>query len=315
MGSSANERVAYVNGAIVPENEAVVSIRDQGLVYGDSVFDTARTFGGKLFKLAEHVDRLYESLAYVRIDPGMSKAEMIAATEQVLQANLPALRDGEDYWVTQRVTSGPQTLDGEDRRNSGATVAIDCIPLPLRSRATSFRDGITTVVAARRRIAPDALSPNTKTNNYLNMMLAQREVQALQPGAWALMCDKNGDLAEGPGCNFFAVKDGTVYTPTTEYILAGISRGVVIDLCGDLGIPLRETSVPLQLAMTAQEAFFSSTSLCVCGVASLNGVTYSQAVPGPVTERIMKAFSDLVGFDYVGQYLKFLGTAPTGTGL
>lgn len=307
--------MAFVDGQLIPEREASISIRDMGLVYGDSVFDTMRTFGGKMFKLEEHVDRLFDSLAYVRIDPGMSRADLIAATEEVVDANLPAMRDGEDYWVTIRVTSGQQALDGESGRNRGATVIIDCIPLPLRARADYFRTGISAVVPARRRIAPDALSPNAKTNNYLNMMLAQREVNALQPGAWALMCDRDGNIAEGAGCNFFVVKDGTVHTPTTEFVLAGVSRDVTIELCGRLGIPLRETTVTLQMAMTAQEAFFTSTSLCVCPVASLNAVSYQGGVPGPVTDRIMTAFAEQVGFDFAGQYLRFASGTAANPGL
>ena len=314
-GSGQSVRVVLVNGQLVPEGEATISVRDMGLVYGDSVFDTMRTFGGRPFKVEEHVDRLFDSLAYVRIDPGLSKGEFVAATNRVVEANLPALREGEDYWVTIRVTGGRMTLDGEVRGNQGATVIIDCIPLPLRSRAGYFRDGIHAVVPARRRIPPDALSPNAKTNNYLNMMLAQREVNALQQGAWALMCDQTGNLAEGAGCNFFVIKDGTVLTPTTEFVLAGVSRAVVIELCAKLGIPLRETAVSVQAAMTAQEAFFTSTSLCVCPVASLNTAAYPGTLPGPITGQIIEAFADYVEFDFVGQYLRFAEGGPANPGL
>lgn len=308
-------RFVFIDGELVPEREAQISVRDSGLVYGDCVFDTLRTFGGKLFKLEAHLDRLYDSLAYVRIEPGMSKDEIAAATERVVEANLPALREGEDYWVTIRVTGGLQALDGEAPGNSGATVIIDCIPLPLRARAEYFRSGIKAVVAARRRIQPEAISPNAKTNNYLNMLLAQREVSAIQQGAWALMCDCEGNLAEGPGCNFFIVKKGEVITPTTEFVLAGVSRAVVIELCRNLGIPVNETTVSLQMAMTAEEAFFTSTSLCACPVASLNGQPYAAGVPGPITARIMKAFSEYAGFDYVAQYLRFLSGSPANPGL
>lgn len=309
------ERLAYVNGEILAETEASVSIRDMGLVYGDSVFDTARTFGGKLFKLAEHVDRLLDSLAYARIDAGMSRAEFIDATERLVAANLPMLRDGEDYWVTIRVTSGLQSFDGEPARNTGATVVIDCIPIPLRARAPFFKHGIEARIAERCRIAPQAISPNAKTNNYLNMILAQKEISAAYPGAWALMPDQNGNLAEGAGCNFFVVKDGEVMTPATEFVLAGVSRQVVIDLCRDLGIPLRETDLPLETALQAQEAFFTSTSLCACPVASLNGHAFSSGVPGPVTQRIMDGFAQVAGMDYVAQYLNFLSDSVPGTGL
>lgn len=313
--TNTSTRLAYVNGRILPETEATVSIRDMGLVYGDSVFDTARTFNGKLFMLGAHVDRLLASLAYARIDSGMDRAAFIDATNDLVRRNLPMLREGEDYWVTIRVTSGQQSLDGEPSPAAGPTVIIDCIPIPLRSRAAFFERGIDAVVAARRRIAPEALSPNAKSSNYLNMMLAQREVSADNPGAWALMRDREGNLAEGAGCNFFIVREGVVYTPTTEFILAGISRQVVIELCGELGIPLCETSVSLQRALAADEAFFSSTSLCVCPVASIDGSAYDTGIPGPVTARLMTAFADRVGMDYVAQYRRFLSAGASGTGL
>lgn len=313
--TNTSTRLAYINGRILPETEASISIRDMGVVYGDSVFDTARTFNGVIFMLEAHIDRLFESLDYTRIDPGMNKLAYIQATNDLVERNLPMLRDGEDYWVTIRVTSGLQTLDGEPPIHTGSTIIIDCIPIPLRARASFFVNGIEAIVADRCRIAPEALSPNAKTNNYLNMMLAQKEVSAEQPGSWALMCDREGNLAEGAGCNFFIVRDGVVYTPTTEFILAGVSRQVVIELCEEMGIALRESNVSLEQALSADEAFFTSTSLCACPVASINGSAYNAGIPGPVTRRIMDGFAARVGMDYIAQYKKFLSENITGTGL
>lgn len=293
----------------------MVSIRDMGLVYGDSVFDTERTFGGRLFRLQDHIDRLYRSLEQTCIDPGMSQSEMMQATEHLVELNIPHLRHGEDYWVTQRVTTGPQRLDGEPVVNPGATVIIDCIPLPLRARGRSYLEGIHAVVSERKRISPEALSANIKSNNYLNMMLAQREVQHSHPGAWALMCDATGYLAEGAGCNFFIVKDGLVITPTDEFVLQGVSRQVVFEICESMGIPLARRAVALEEALQADEAFYSSTSLCVCPVSRLNGHEYRCGIPGPVTESIMKEFAAMAGFDFVAQYLAFSSQGESSTGL
>ncbi len=212
------ERVAYVNGELVEESKATISIRDLGLVYGSCVFDTSRTFGGRIFRLQQHTNRLFQSLDYVGIHLHLSNTEIIAATEEVVAQNLSILSEGEDYWVTQRVTAGVQQLDGEIITNNSPTVIIDCIPLPLRSRASFFKHGIDAVVSKRPKIAPDALSPNAKTNNYLNMMLAQQEVQSSSPAGWAVMPDYQGNLAEGAGCNFFVVKDGIVFTPKSTQL-------------------------------------------------------------------------------------------------
>ncbi len=313
METRANERCVYLNGTFVPESRALLSFRDSGFVYGDAVFDTARTFKGKLFCLKEHVDRLYESLAYTRIEIGLDRQEMMDATEEVVARNRALLGPNEDYWVSQRISNGVTALDGEPPIQDGPTVVIECTPLPLRARAAMFRDGIEAVIAPLKRVPPEALSPNAKINNYMNPMLAQREVTAIRPGAWALQMDMNGNLAEGVGCNVFFVKDGIVHTPKTDYILPGITRSVVLDLCRESGIEARETDISFHFATTASEAFFTSTSLCICPVRSLNGRTYLGHA-GPVAKRLMSAFAEQVGFDYVAQYLAHLRSGPTRTG-
>jgi branched-chain amino acid aminotransferase len=169
--AQAGERVAYFNGQIVPERDVRVPFRDRGFKYGDAVFDTTRTFGHRVFRLTEHLERLYRSLRYLRIDPGIGLGELERITEEVLAKNLPLLEPDDDYWVTQRVTRG---LDPSDRAvfgQSGPTVIVECLPLPLRERATLYRDGIRVVVPSVRRAPPDTLSARTKTNNYLNVVL------------------------------------------------------------------------------------------------------------------------------------------------
>src|SRR5215471_7481198 len=136
----ATERFAYFNGQYVPERLVLVPFRDRGFKYGDAVFDTTRTFGHRVFKLAEHVDRLYRSLRYLRIDPGLPAERMIAITEEVLARNLPLLDPDDDYWVTQRVSRG---LDESGRamwKQEGATVIVERVPLPLKQRAPLYRD-------------------------------------------------------------------------------------------------------------------------------------------------------------------------------
>ncbi len=295
-----------MNGEILPESQASISFRDTGFVYGDAVFDTARTFGGRIFRLKEHVDRLYDTLAYVRIDPGLDKEEMIQTTERIVEMNRHLLGPDDDYWVSQRISRGEIVVDREEPARIGATVLIECTPLPLKARAPMYRDGIDAVISSLRRTPPSALSPNAKVNNYMNMMLAQREVGSLAPGSWAVLLDENGDICEGAGCNVFTVKGGVVTTPPTEYILAGITRGVVLELCRENGIPVEERAVSLHQAWIADEVFFSSSALCICPVRSLNGQAYG-AVPGPLTGRLMGLFKDMVGTDFVAQYLKHAG--------
>jgi branched-chain amino acid aminotransferase len=307
MPQPARERVAYFNGQIVAEREVRVPFRDRGFKYGDAVFDTTRTFGHRIFKLDQHLERLYRSLRYLRIDPGVPVATMRAATEEVVRRNLPLLEPDEDYWVTQRVTRGldpaDRTLFGQD----GPTVIIECLPLPLRERAALYRDGIRVVVPSVRRATPDALSPRTKTNNYLNVIMGDLEAKARDPQAWAILLDGQGNLAEGIGSNIFLVRDGALHTPRAQMVLAGISRETVVELARELGISVHEQDLDLFDAYNADEAFLTSTSLCICPVRSVNGAEIGQgAVPGPVTRRLIEAYCRLVDFDFVAQYLKRL---------
>ena len=295
----ANERVAYVNGEIVPESEAVISIRDRGFLQGDAVFDTTRTFGGRIFRLDEHLDRFFHSLKYMRIDPGMTKQDFARLTMEVLEANLPLIEADDDYWVTQRVTRGV-TVDGEDK----PSIIIECVPLPFKARAAYYRDGLPVVVPSVRRTPPEAQSPRAKVHNYVNLVQATLEVESQNPNAWPILLDTNGNLSEGPGSNIFIVKDGIVITPREQFILSGISRRVAIELAQELGIEVQEADIDLYDAYTADEAFVTSTSFCICPVSSFNGSSVADgAVPGPVTDRLTRAYSGMVGLDVAGQYL------------
>ena len=288
------EMVAYIDGEIVPDSEAKISIHDAGFTHGDAVFDTTRTFGGEIFKLSEHLDRFQNSLKYMRLDPGLTKQEWTDLTMQVLNANLPLLEENGDYWVTQRVTRGV---------GDKPSVIIECVPLPFEARAKYYRDGLPVVVPSVRRTPPEAMSPRAKVHNYINLKQAELEVKAQNPDAWPILLDVNGNLCEGPGANIFLVKDGAITTPKEQYVLAGISRETAIELAQELSIEMRETDMDLYDAYTADEVFITSTSFCIVPVSTFNGAEIGAGVPGPVTDRLQKAYSGMVGVDFVGQYL------------
>jgi branched-chain amino acid aminotransferase len=304
----ASERIAYHNGRFLPEREVLVPFRDRGFKYGDAVFDTTRTFGHRVFKLREHVERLYRSLRYLRIEPGLRPAAMVEITEEVLRRNLPLLEPDDDYWVTQRVSRGLDASGQEIWPQAGPTVIVECVPLPLRERAPLFRDGIRVLVPSVRRTPPEALSPRVKTHNYLNLVAANLEIAARDPEAWAVLLDTRGNLAEGLGSNVFLVQQGTLYTPREQFVLAGISRDTVIALARDAGLAVVEKDLDLFDAYNADEVFLTSTSLCICPVQSVNeAIIGGGQVPGPVTRQLTEAYCRLVDFDFVAQYLKRLG--------
>jgi len=307
MNQRINERVAYINGEIVPESRAVVSFRDRSFKFGDGAFDTTRTFGHRIFKLKEHLDRFYRSLRYLDLEIPHAPQELARITEEVLERNLPLIGTDEDYWVSQRVSRGPDIPGGDVYESTGPTVIVECTPLPFKARAHYYRDGIDVAVPSIRRTAPDALTPRAKTHNYLNLLVADQEVRRQNPKAWAILLDHNGNLAEGIGSNIFIVDGGVVYTPQDQYVLCGISRETAIDEARKAGIQVVKKDIDLYDAYNAEEAFITSTSFCVCPVRSINGKPMRQkGIPGPVTQRIIDGYVKLVNFDFVAQYLKHL---------
>lgn len=306
MSDRPNHRVAYFNGRIIPEREVVLPFRDRGFKYGDAAFDMTRTFNGRPFKLKEHVERFYRSLRYLRIDPGLAPAEMVAISEEVLDRNRHFLTPDTDYWLGQRVSRGVDAVGDEGWDHTGPNVIVECIPLPLKARARLFRDGIDIVVPSTRRVPPDSLSPRAKTHNYLNLVIADLEAKAQDKEAWSVLLDTQGHLAEGIGSNIFVVRDGEVMTPHARWVLPGVSRQTIIDLCGEAGIACREADLDLYDAATADEFFMTSTSLCICPVRSIGGRALPTPLPGPVTRRLIAAYMESVGCDFVAQYLKHL---------
>ncbi|NQW18047.1 MAG: aminotransferase class IV [Chloroflexi bacterium] len=307
MTDNPTGRVCYFNGEIIPESEAKVSFRDRGFKYGDAVFDTTRTFGHRIFRLDEHVDRLFKSLRYLQIDPALSKDEYKKITMEVLEQNLPLIESDDDYWVSQRVSRGIDSPDIDAKTESGSTIIIETLPLPLKERASLYRDGIEVVIPSIRRTSPEALSPRVKTNNYLNLIMGDLEAKSHNPKAWAVLLDANGNMCEGIGSNFFTVTDGVIKTPKDKYVLGGISRETVTELAASLDIEIVQEDIDIYDAVNADEVFLTSTSLCVCPVSTINGTTVGNGdQPGPITKALTDAYIDLVDYDFVAQYLKKL---------
>ena len=184
--------------ASCPEREVVLPFRDRGFKYGDAAFDMTRTFHGRPFKLKEHVERFYRSLRYLRIDPGLSPAEMVAASEEVLERNRHFLTPDTDYWLGQRVSRGVDAVGDEGWEHTGPNVIVECIPLPLKSarpavpRRHRHRRAADPAGAARYRCRPRA-----KTHNYLNLIIADLEAKAQDKEAWSVLLDAHGPSRRG----------------------------------------------------------------------------------------------------------------------
>ena len=303
MDVRTNERTVWMNGKFIPEREALVPYRERSFIYGDGAFDMTRTFGHRIFKLEEHIERLYRSLKALRLDPTMPAERMIEISREVTARNLHLLDERDDYWLGQRITRGVQKARGDNWEHYGPTVIIECTPLPLAERAHLYRDGMRVVTPSVRRTPPEALTPRAKTHNYLNLIAGELEAKAQDPDAWPILLDMNGNLSEGLGSNIFLVRDGELLTPREKFVLPGVSRATVIDLAARLGIPFREADLDLYDAYTADEAFITSTSLCICPVHSINGTETGAGIYGPMTKRLIEAYVEMVDCDFVQQYL------------
>jgi len=306
MTDGTNQRIAYYNGDYLPEDQVRIPFRDRGFLLGDGAFDMTRTFGGRIFRIREHVERLFRSLRALRIDAGVNPEQMVEISKEVLRRNLHFLDETTDYWVAQRISRGLNAVGDEGWDQAGATVIVECIPLPLKTRAPYYRDGIDLVLSPVRRTPPDALTPRAKTANYLNLITANMAVAGGGPNAYTILLDHNGNLCEGLGANVFLVRDGVCLTPREQFVLPGVSRECVMELARGLGYEVREADLDLHDAYNADEIFLTSTSLCIVPVRSFCGEPVGDDVPGPVTAALTRAYVDLVEFDFVAQYLHHL---------
>ena len=294
---------AYFNGGWMPYGDVSISPDDRGFVVADVVFDIARTFGGKPFVLDRHIDRLYRSLKYMRIDPGLTPDQMTDICNEAIQLNMPRLEESGDFTIHPFVTRGvAHGISGSD-----PTVCISIKPVAFDSFARFYVEGAHGVIARTRSYSSDTMDPKVKHHSRANFVLAELEANDVDPGASPILLDQDGNLTEGIGYNVFLVKDGTLKTPTDRSILQGISRSVIFDVADQLGIEVVEEDLQPYDLYTADEVFFSRTSPRIVPVSMVDRRPVGDEVPGPITKQLLAAHSELVDVDIVGQALHYGG--------
>ncbi|MBK18401.1 MAG: branched-chain amino acid aminotransferase [Rhodospirillaceae bacterium] len=299
------ERVVYLSGEFVPESEAKISIYDRGFTSGDGIYEATRTFGHKLFRLDDHLDRLFNSLDYVRIDCGLSREEMTKICTEVVEKNLPLLGEDDDYTLWHVISRGvrlPGTMT-----MAGPTVAIFAQPVDFTRYARTYIDGVTLVTPATRRTPPQSLSPKAKITNKMNHNMAVFEAQQVDPDAIPLMLDLDGNITETDTANAFFVSKGRLCTSKSRTVLGGITRLVLFELAAELGIEVVEDDFTPFDMYAAEEAFISGTSGSIVPVSNLNGSQIGDALPGETTLKLMRAFNELLGMDCIAQAIRHLG--------
>lgn len=297
-------RMVYLSGRMVPEEEARISIFDSAVLLGDTVTESTRTFAHTPFKLEQHIDRLFKSLKVTRIDPGCSSEEMRKISQDVLKANLPLLHSDQDYWLVHNISRG-EFVPGPNPtvQNTPATVMIYTLPLDLRGWARFYTEGCHAVTAMSRIIPSQSLDARIKNRSRMAYTLAEMEVKLVDPDAQGVILDIDGNIAENKGGNVFLVSDGVLKTPSTKNCLAGISRETILHLAKELGIPTCETELQPYDCYTADELFFTSTPYCIMPATRFNGLPVGDGKVGPMTNRLLTAWSELVGLNIAGQAL------------
>ena len=298
------EHIAYYNGEWMPYDEVRIHPQDRGFTVGDVVFDVERTFNGKSFRMKQHIDRLYRSLKYVRIDPGLTPEEMTDITEEAIRRNEQFRAEVGDYRTNQWVTRG---IGGMGSSTGQATLCVNVLPLEFSRYARSYESGQHGVITKTRSYPPGALDPKIKHHNRMNFNLAALEAEDVDPGAWALLLDMDGNLSEGTGYNYFLVTDGVIRTATDKAVLQGVSRGMVFELADQLGIPCVEEDLQPYDLYTADEAFFASTSYCVLPMTQVDKRDIGDGKPGPITQQLLAAWSEAVGLEIIDQAQRFGG--------
>jgi branched-chain amino acid aminotransferase len=277
----------YINGKFFDKKDAKISVYDHGLLYGDGVFEGIRSYGGKVFRMAEHLDRLWNSAKAIWLQIPMSKPEMAKAIEDTLAAN--GIQDG---YIRVVVTRGSGTLGLDPNRCSDPQVIIITDSISLYP-AELYQKGLEIITVSVARNHPAALSPRIKSLNYLNNILAK--IEGLQAGCIeALMLNHKGEIAECTGDNLFLVRQGRVLTPPIDAgILEGVTRDVVIGLARAMGREVLEVPLTKHDVYIADECFLTGTAAEVVPVVKVDSRTIGDGIPGPVTRELMARFHEL----------------------
>ncbi|MFV9511165.1 branched-chain-amino-acid transaminase [Tepidibacillus sp. LV47] len=278
----------YMNGEYVKKEDAKVSVFDHGFLYGDGIFEGIRVYNGNIFRLDEHIKRLYDSAKSILLEIGMTQEEMKEAVVATVRKN-----NYRDAYIRLVVSRGIGDLGLDPFKCEKPEVIIIVQPLALFPKEL-YEKGIRVVTVPTRRNTPDALNPQIKSLNYLNNVLVK--IEANRAGASeALMLNANGYVAEGSGDNIFIVKNGVLYTPPTYLgALEGITRKAIMDIAKKLGYQVIEQPFTRHDVYVADEVLLTGTAAEVIAVIDVDGRQIGDGVPGPITRHLLTEFRKIV---------------------
>lgn len=278
----------YIDGNYYNKDDAKISVYDHGLLYGDGIFEGIRIYNGKVFKLEEHIKRLYMSAAAILLDIGITSEEMEKAVEKTVEIN-----EKQNGYIRLVVTRGIGNLGLNPFTCKKASIIIIVDDIQLYPEE-HYLNGISILTSSIRRIPADSLDPKIKTLNYLNNILAK--VEAIQAGCLeALMLNHAGYVAECTGDNIFYIKDGSLFTPaSSDGALKGITRDTVIEAAANIGVKIQEVLTTSYDLYTADECFLTGTAAELIPVVKIDGRKIGTGKPGKITIDLKKAFLDII---------------------
>ncbi len=300
MSQQFNEPIAWINGELRPFASAGLPLWDLGLVAGASVTEMARTFRHEPFRLAKHLDRLLDSCRVLGFPVAANSEQLDKTVREVVKHNARLIGPDHDLGIVIFVTAGANaTYLGSPGLRGGSTV-IHTFPLPFTMWRESLVHGVRLRVPRIRQLPDDCLPVSHKIRNRLHWWLADNEAAQLEPGSKALLLDHRECVTETSTSCFFAVIDGEVLTPA-RHVLNSLSRNIVEELLQSCGIPFRRSDIPAADLVRVDEAFLSSTPVCLLPVSHIDGRVVSEFVPGPVFRKLQAAWSILAGVDIDAQ--------------
>jgi len=304
-----DEPQAYLNGQFIPASAAAVSVTDVGFTLGATVAEQLRTFAGKLFRLDDHLNRLGQSLEIVGVDPAIGREDLADIARELVARNYRLLAPGDDLGLSMFVTPG-QSPANSSPGPAEPTVCLHTYLLPFGLWAEKYRVGQALVTTGVEQVSAKSWPPSLKCRSRMHYFLADRRAAAIEPGARALLLDREGLVTEASTANLmiFTRDDGLV-TPPHEKVLRGISMAQVEELAGKLGIPTGQRDLTPADVGSAGEVLLTSTPMCLLPVTRLDGRPIGDGRPGEVFGRLLGAWSEAVGIDIVAQARRFASRA------
>jgi branched-chain amino acid aminotransferase len=290
------ERIIFKNGEYLPESEATISIYDSALMFGSVIFTMLRTFNKQIFKIDEHLNRLYNNLKYLNLDISYAKVQLADIVQNVINQN--KFEDDDEHRILIDVTPGLLSIYHE-MGSLGPNIIIADFPLRMTTTGAGkyYSEGINAIIPNQKSISSEIIDNRVKNRNRLHFLRANMEVSFCKgDNNWALLTDNQGFITEGTGSNFFIIKGSTLISPEPRNILEGISRKYIMTkLAPSLGLEVKEMNLLPYDILTANEAFFCCTPFCMLPVVSLNGQQINNGLPGEKTMKLLHQWSTNVG--------------------